>query len=96
MGAAHQFKELRRLQPAARAVRRPFVVDEAARRHQVGDAPHHIIGHRAAHVAMFGPALFVLRPQSVDDESEAARTVALGGGRRSNRQYAGDQDKDSK
>jgi hypothetical protein len=75
---ANHRKILRRLQAAAGAVRGPFVVNQAARRHQVGNALHHIVGYCAMHVAMLGPSRFVLRPESVHDESVAARAVAFG------------------
>src|SRR5882757_764522 len=62
IGAAHQRKKLGRAQAAASAVRRPFVVNETSRRHQVRNALHHVVGHRAVYIAMLRPTPFILRP----------------------------------
>ena len=77
-GTANQRKKLDRFQAAAGAVRGPFVVHQAARRHQVANALRHIVGYCSMHVAMLGPARFVLRPEPVHDESVASGSVAFG------------------
>jgi hypothetical protein len=58
------------------------VVNQTARRHQVGNALHHRGGHGEVDTAILRPTLLVLRPKSMNNEPIASRSIAFGSLRR--------------
>src|ERR1039457_4560858 len=77
-GLADGGEVIRRTQSAARAVRRPLVLDQARRRdviqHELDDA----VGHRTAPTVLGTASAVSLRPESMDHEADLLPRSALG------------------
>src|ERR1039457_6940905 len=76
-GLAYGGEVIRRTQSAARAVRRPLVLDQARRRdviqHELDDA----VGHRTAPAVLGAASAVSLRPESMDHEADLLPRSAL-------------------
>src|ERR1017187_8379058 len=76
-GFAYGGEVIRRAQSAARAVRRPLVLDQARRRdviqHELDDA----VGHRTAPAVLGAASAVSLRPESMDHEADLLPRSAL-------------------
>ena len=64
-------------------MRRPLVIHQTPRRHDVGEARDHVVRYVAMDIAVFRATIaLVFRPQPMHDETITARTVAFGRSRR--------------